>query len=281
MNYPYKLIVSNNKIHREFEIREDAERVALGTNSNCEFRLDADDFFSDVRKLRYNKISHGDHFQVRYTENSAIAFEVSFAIDFEVQIPTYNARAVIANKGTVVIRSGKKADLILTSEFCSGASVTLARSGSSYTLTEQESRFGVNVNGSKITQSVDLTDYDFFSISDTFFFIKEGNLYFDNSKVKSGAVPVIDLDTSTFDYPVFIRNTRRKVEPDRTPIKILDPSNKPSKPETNIVTSLLPMILMMVLIVVLRGFMSSSSNSMYLIFSVCTMGLGVVTSVMN
>lgn len=307
MGHPYKIIVSSNSVHREFEIREDVERVSLGTNSSCEFRLNADDFFSpieiafifkddqwyvlceedlylnfdDVRKLRHNKINHGDHFQVRYSENGAVVFDIYFSINFEVQIPEYNRKIDIPNGAEVKLGSAQfSPEVELKSEYCRDTLAVIRNDGNGCILEERKSSYGINVNGSRIDKPVSLKDHDFFSISDIFFYYKEGSLYVDDSRVFARGLPTEMLEQSTFKYPVFVRNTRRKAEPDNTPIKILDPSKKPTKPELNLLTSLLPMVLMLVMVVVVRGFLSSSGGS-FIIFSACSMGLGIVTSIIS
>ena len=63
-------------------------------------------------------------------------------------------------------------------------------------------------------------------------------------------------------------------------IEILDPSTKPEKPKINYITSLLPALLMFAPVVVLRGIMSTSGGT-FVIFSICSMGLGVFTSIMQ
>lgn len=81
-------------------------------------------------------------------------------------------------------------------------------------------------------------------------------------------------------YPLFIRNTRIKSSINTKPIRILEPESIPQKPELNIVLTLMPTLIMFALVVVLRGFMSSSQGS-FVLFSICSMGLGVITSVAN
>lgn len=306
MGHPYKVIVSSNSIHREFEIREDVERVSLGTNSSCEFRLNAEDFFTDieiafvlkdgqwyvlcdehlylnfddVRKLRHNRIEHGDRFQVRYSDNGAAVFDISFAINFEVQIPSYNKKIDIPASEVRIGSPALSNEIELHSDYCSDTLVVIRNEHGRYVLTEEKSSYGINVNGTRITKPTVIRDHDFFSISDVFFYFNDGSLYTDDSKVVVRGLPHELLEKSSFKYPVFVRNTRRKIEPDLTPIKILDPSNKPTRPEFNILTSLIPMILMLVMIVVVRGFMSSTGGS-FIIFSVFSMGIGIVTSIIS
>jgi len=61
---------------------------------------------------------------------------------------------------------------------------------------------------------------------------------------------------------------------------VLDPATIPVKPELNIVTSLMPAIAMFALVVVLRGVMSTTGGA-FVLFSICSMGLGVVTSIIS
>ena len=72
-----------------------------------------------------------------------------------------------------------------------------------------------------------------------------------------------------FDYPKFVRNTRLGAKISEEEIGILDPSNKPEKPELNIVTSLIPAIVMFALCVVLRGFMNKTGGT-FVLFSICS-----------
>lgn len=48
MDFQYKLIVSNQVFYKEFEIPVELERVKLGSTSNCEFRLNPENFFEDI-----------------------------------------------------------------------------------------------------------------------------------------------------------------------------------------------------------------------------------------
>ena len=85
---------------------------------------------------------------------------------------------------------------------------------------------------------------------------------------------------ATTEYPKFVRNTRIKIKNDETAIKILDPAAVPAKPDLNIITSLMPAIAMFALVVVLRGVLSTTGGT-FVLFSICSMGLGVVTSVIS
>ena len=304
---PYKITISNQNLYREFEINKNTERVCLGTTSSCEFRLNKDDFFcqiellfeiyenewrvicndevylsvGDARKIGFAKLKHGDSFSVKYAASGSDVFEMKFEVDFEAQIPQFDCFVELSNKNRITIGDEGKNDLILKGAYCSNTSIALVRCKHGFRIEETKSTYGVNVNGIKVSPNEVVGECDFLSVSDVFLYCKEDKLYFDGNKVSSSCLQIRECEVSSvFDYPVFVRNTRRKIKVDTTPIKILDPSKKPSKPEINLLTSLFPAIIMFILVIVLRGIMSSNMGT-YVIFSICSMGIGVFTSIVN
>lgn len=307
MAVPYKIIVTNQNLYKEFELTKDINRVCLGTTSACEFRLDKEEFFEsielnfelredkwnvicndevylsvgDARKLRFSKLMHGDCFEIRYASTGSAAFSLEFSIDFEAEIPKYNRFIDISDKASICIGTDSKADVILTGEYCNRTILLLEKNKNGFFVWEKESPYGIRINGKRIQDKTLLSDYDFLSVSDAFFYLKNGQLFFDKDKAYSEVCNVRESEAdSAFTYPVFIRNTRRKIKVDNSPIKVLDPSAKPTKPEMNLVTSLMPAIVMFALVVVLRGIMSTTMGT-YIIFSICSMGLGVFTTVVS
>lgn len=308
MNCPYRIRINSKKIYREFEIAENTKSISLGTTAECEFRLNQKDFLrtivltftcendewsircndeiflfnasngKSVAKLGFSKIKHGDRFIVRYANGNDV-FELEFTMDFEAQIPDFFSKVDISAMSELKIGADSNCDLVLNSEYCANALLTIRKSKGKYYISEQSSLYGSYLNGSRLVEEKELKDYDFISISDAFFFFKEGVLYFDSAKTNSYKLTVMDsIPKSIFSYPQFIRNTRRKIKPDVKLIKILDPSTKPTKPEVHLVTSLLPAIIMFALVVVLRGIMATTMGT-YIIFSICSMGLGLFTTV--
>ena len=284
MRCPYKITINNTNLYREFEIGEDVDRVSLGTNPGCEFRLNADDFFEpieltfirdedhwklnsndeiyiskgDVRKLSYCKISHGDSLIIRYASNGGNIFELGFSIDFEAQIPKFNQYMDISTYKRLSIGTDLNLDVTIESQYFDNILIYLEREGRNFTVIEKISPFGVQLNGKKIDGRVLLKDHDFISVADVFFYYKDERIYFDSKKASvNNKEVIVNEEESVFDYPIFIRNARKKFKIDDKPINILDPSSKPTKPEMNIVTSLLPAVIMLILVIVLRGIMST------------------------
>lgn len=308
MNYQYKIIVSNRIIYREFEVPVDMNSVRLGTTSVCEFRLDASDFFQDImleferrsdhweinasegiyisrgdmRKLMTTEINHGDLFSIHYANTDDEVFVIRFQIDFEAKVPHYNWKISLKDKTQWVISDNSEADIVISSSFSKNNKLVLALQKNRWMISPVTAQFGVYVNGMTITSPQELRDYDFFSVSEFFFYYKKGELYFDRTHINVQTGKAIELSPkkNDFDYPMFIRNTRLKEQLPEDPITLLDPPQAPSKPEQNIVMTLMPAIVMLALTVLIRGVMSTSGSS-YILFSICSMGMGIVTSIVG
>ena len=95
MEYGFILKISNKKLYKEIQLPFLSEHYRVGMTSECDVRLDRDDFFEnfeldfkcnqdkwkvscsdnvyldtgDVRKLITCELKHGDSFLVRYQEH--------------------------------------------------------------------------------------------------------------------------------------------------------------------------------------------------------------------
>lgn len=304
MEYQYKVIISNRTIYKEFEIQPDMDKVKLGTGSSCEFRLNPENFFSeleiefrkegkkwvlecsdeiyiskgDMRKLLSTDIAHGDVLSIRYASTGNEVFELRFLIDFEAKIPFYNWYVELGN--TMDIATDATADLILKSRFSNNSKIRLTASGNTYLLEEIVSEYGVYLNGRKMQQKTALKDCDFFSVAEFHFYYRDRKIYFDreNLEVANGAIKELSVQSNTLKYPLFNRNTRIQKRIATDTIEIIDAPEIPKKPEQNIVMTLLPSLVMFGLVIVVRGFMSTSTGS-YVIMSICTMALGIMTTI--
>ena len=300
----YRITVSYRDCRRDFEIPQAADTVRLGTTASCVFRLNEDDFFDSVELLfrRFEgqwqvlcgsglylydgdgtrreiiRLKHGDILDVRYSSTGADAFRLEFAMDFESRLPVYNSSSGLAGREQVRISSRADADLILTSDLCRNSAVLLRRQEDHFILEEQESPYGVYLNGTRIIRTCALEENDFFSVSDAVFYYRNGELYFDGSKVSPGKSRIREIEkTGPFRYPVFVRNTRRKICPDRRDIEILDPPPLPPEPENSAVLTLLPAVSMFMLTVVLRGMLNPAAGT-YALFAVCSAGIGAAVT---
>ncbi len=306
MNYQYKVIVSNKNIYREFLITSDMDSVKLGTAHGCEFRLNQSDYFDvielefqkreetwellcgntvylsrgDMRKLLYTDLAHGDDILVHYAGTGEFVFEVRFMIDFEAVVPHFNWKVSLNHEKEYLIGTDNTCDIVICSTYSQDSRIELERRTNGWYLIEKKSSIGVYHNGRRILTQEKLSDYDFFSIEEfTFFYLNE-EIYFDKKGIESSKnAKEVETQTSGFAYPLFNRSTRLKCHISEESIDILVPPAVPNKSEENLVMTLLPALIMLVLTVVVRGFMANTSNSSFIIFSVCSMSLGIFTSI--
>lgn len=306
MDYQYKVIVSNRHVYKEFEIPADMERVRLGTTSSCEFRLSPDAFFDsiemdfekknsqweiassdtayisrgDMRKLLSTELKHGDILSVRYTASGNEAFEIRFMIDFEAKVPDYNWFVDITGVNAIEISTDVSAEISLRSQFLKNGKIRVAREGNIYFIEQITTDFGIYKNGQPFAGREPLSDYDFFSMAEFSFYFKGSKIYFDrqNIEVKNLPMGTINCVDNNLQYPLYNRSTRVRRKFSDEKIEILDAPEIPKKPENNIVLSLLPAVSMLVLTIVFRGIMSTSTGT-YVLMSVCSMSIGILTSI--
>ena len=306
MDFQYKLIVSNQVFYKEFEIPVELERVKLGSTSNCEFRLNPENFFEDieitfekkenwnilccdnlyisrgdVRKLLFSELIHDDVISICYANSEEVAFEIRFLIDFGADGTDYSLKIDLSQISELNIGDKSSANIELSTEYGKDTFVSIVHTNNGIELLEKNSKYGTYLNGKRINKKALLRDFDFISVADFSAYYKDKQLYFSKKNIRLNEIGQMVEQVDISDaYPMFVRNTRIKVKCDEKSIKILDPPSIPTKPELNIATSLLPTIAMFALVVVLRGILSSTGGT-FVLFSICSMGLGVITSIIS
>lgn len=297
----YKIVVSNRNIYREFDLPCEANEIKLGTETDCECRLHKDLFFEkvqlnfiqingkwsvvcgdnlyldigDVRKLLTKQLVHGDTFSVKYQNSNNEVFSVEFIINFDNGQRKYERAIDISPAQTIRIGTDGTNHIVIKSAFVQNDSVQLQKSGNGYFLQVYSSAFGVYRNGAKESGNCVIENGDFFSISDFFFYYKDGMLW---TEIREGII-VNGLNVTDYpnpnDYPKFSRNTRLKSVLNDEKIEILDPPAKPEKPKNNIIMTLLPSLGMIMTSVL----MASKGGTGSIAFSLITAGMAIVTSV--
>lgn len=305
MDYQYKLVVTSKKLYREFDKLPNHERFYLGTTTSCEFRLNPEYFYDDieiciertediwtlicndtvyfsngsVQKYKIVEMKHGDTYKVRYEVSEVDAFEIELMIDFQTQLPDYNYYCNLEGVQEFTIGNYSDCEIVLNSMFNGNNRIRFSRKNKGFFVDALQSRHGVFVNGKRIEGSKFITDFDFISIDDCSFYYRQNYLYFDQKYIRYSTYEKKQIyQDSVFKYPVFVRNARRKIVLNEETISILDPAQKPSEPENNLLITLLPGLAMIIMIIVVRGFMSGS-NGGFIIFSVFSMGIGLITSI--
>ena len=301
MESRYKIIVSNKNIYKEIELPTDAKEIKLGTGVDCDVRLHKSLFFDrielvfskgdsgwtvmcsdnlyltvgDVRKLLTKSLSHGDTLTVKYQDSDIEAFSFNFLIDFDNGKTKYERAIDLSGVNTFIIGSDNNTNIKINSQYVNGDVIEVANQADKLILTIRHSNYGLYLNGNRVAGKVEVKNGDFFSISDFFFYFKNGKLW---TEIRA------DLTTSlTYHdhsrggtYPKFNRNSRIRIVPNDEAIEILDPPEKMTKPKTNLLTRLLPSMGMLVA----SGIMAIFGGAM-IIFGIISGVMSIVTAVIT
>lgn len=307
MQYGYLIKISNKNIYREMQLPVDAEVMKIGMGIDCDVRFYKESFFEDfeltlrksnnewqiscsdnvyidagdVRKLVTKKLSHGSSFSIKYQNSENELFKIDFLFDFDNETKDYGRVIDVAASDSFSIGSHANCNIILKSEYVNNDLIELKKTSEGTLVANIKAiTCGLYHNGSFAENGEIIKNGDFFSIANFSFYYKNNCLY-TSRIVTVNTLNYYDVSDSHPNYPKFNRNTRLKTSLDTEAIQILDPPNEANKPKGNILLQLMPALAMIALTVVVRGFMGNSTNSSFLIFSVCSMGMGVVTSVIS
>lgn len=307
MENRYKITLSNHNLYKEIELTPEMNQIKVGTGVECDVRLSKDLFFGqiellfvkngtdwsihcsdnlylsvdDVRKLMTKNLTHGDTLEVKYQDSDNFVFALDFLIDFDGEKRKYERIIDISSATSLTIGTATNCNISINGSYVKSDAVVINKNNNSLTLNIQNSTYGVYVNGKKAKSGEKLGEGDFLSISDYFFYFKNGKVWTQiRSDMTVNGLNYIDKPLQA-SYPKFNRNTRIKTILNEDKIEILDPPKKPTKPAGNVILQLLPALVMIVLTIVVRGFMSDSGNASFILFSVCSMSIGVFTTIFS
>ena len=257
MDNRYKVIISNKNLYKEIELTADMEELKVGTGIDCGVRLYKDLFFGrieltfirrngkwsvlcsdnlylswgDVRKLMTAELAHGDSLEVKYQDSDNLVFRMEFLIDFESGRRKYERIIDLGAAQSVRIGSGNGCNIILRSQYTVNESLLLYRQNDSLMLQTERTLYGVYHNGKKAEMREEIRSGDFFSVSDYFFYYKNGKIW---TEIR-GDMGISGLSFNDVpehkNYPGFSRNTRLKTAVCEDEIEILDPPENPQKPK--------------------------------------------------
>lgn len=308
MNNRYKVTISNNNLYKEIELDQDCQQLKVGTGIDCDVRLRKELFFGpvellfvrngeawsilcsdniyltagDVRKLMTKKLDHGDVLEVRYQESDIQLFSLSFALDFDYENKKYDTGIDIRGCERLSIGGGEGTTISIADAMIGNDRLTIQRVNGKLMLIDDHTSYGVYVNGSRINGKKELNNRDFFSIANYSFYYRDGKLYTelkDNMSYHGLTACKLHEQSTHFEYPNFIRNTRVEYCIPEGEIEIKQPKPKPQKSKKNLLLSLIPSLVMLALMVVMRGVLGGGGA--FVIYSVCSMGIGVVMSVVT
>ena len=308
MHSRYKLIISSKNIYKEIELAPTDNEIRVGTSIESTIRLRKELFFSpieltlkkngaewsiscsdnlyftvgDVRKFLTKQLVHGDELLVKYQDSDNDIFGLSFMNDFDYAKKDYDIEIDLMGKNQVKIGGSQDSSIQFNDIYLGKDTLILDCSGGTYTIYDKGCKYGVYVNGVKIEKSVQLHDYDFFSIVGFSFYYKKGKVYTSSAnemKINGLTSRPVEIHSAHFKYPKFNRNSRVQYVISEDNIEIQQAVQKPSKPKKNIVMSLIPSIVMFAMTIVLRGIIGGGGS--FVIYSAVSMGLGIIMSIVS
>lgn len=307
MTNRYRLIVSKKDLYKEIELNENTANVVLGTSANCDIKFRKNNFFEnieinvycnnngwnitcsdnlflsvgDVRKLITKELKHGDILYVKYQSSGADALKIEFLIDFSTKNFDYNTAIDISTMNVFTI-GGNGCNILVNNEYSKNEHVTIKRINNGLEIVDDNTAYGVYVNGTKINNRSNLKNHDFITIAGVDFYLDQNELFTCSNNVRTADgnnMRAVNVYSSHYNHPKFVRNTRVQYKIQEKDLQIQQPVAKPQKPKKNIITSLIPTIVMLVMTIVLRGIIGGGGT--FVIYSAVSMALGAVMSIVS
>lgn len=294
----YKITLSSNTVYKEIELAPDAQQVKVGTGVDCDIRLRKELFFGqiellfvkngkewsvhcsdnlyltvgDIRKLMTKNLVHGDALEIKYQESDNLVFTLDFLIDFDDGKRKYERIIDVSGCNNFSIGVASNCNIVVKSSYVKNDYIELTNQNNGFGVRVQNTTYGMYHNGRKTGNTAQIANGDFFSISDYFFYYKNGQLW---TEIRPDIVinglnfadrPIVN------NYPRFNRNTRIKSVIEKGEIEILDPPPPLEKPKGSIISTLLPSLIMVV---------AGLAMSMLSPFMLISSGIGIVTGIIG
>ena len=305
MKSRYKISISNRNVYKEIELTPEMEHLSVGTAVDADVRLRKELFFGvidlefkkmngvwsvfgsdnlyfnlgDTRKLMSLQLQHGSAFKVCYQNSDNEVFSVDFMIDFDYEKKDYNRRIDIRNVRSIKIGGAESCAIEIRDEYLGKDTITLKRVEDALTVVDEGCRYGVFVNGKRVSGEKKLYNLDFISIVGYSFYYKEEKLYTttkENLRVHGLEEMILHGQETVFPYPKFNRNTRVQYEIPQEELEIQQPVGKPVLQKKSIILTLIPTVVMLAMTIILRGIIGGGGT--FVIYSAVSMGMGVIVS---
>lgn len=312
MNNRYKLVLSNKTVYEEVDVSPEAERIKIGTNVDCDYRLRKEAFFGKFEFELYKKngawsvrcsdelyittgdvikrtnlgLDHGSEFTIKYSETDTEILKGYFIIDFEYEKKDYSKLVDISSVAKVTIGATPDCDIYLPDSNLGRDKAELRSEGGKMAVIDCNTQYGVYLNGRRIRRKAHVADGDFISIQDVSMYYKNGKLYTDKNiamELRGLTARVFTEQTSHFEYPDFNRNTRIQHVIPEEEIEIKQPPQKPQQNKRSLWLTILPPLAMLVLLIVVRGFLSTGTGGgmTFILYSAGSMGIGLIVSILT
>lgn len=304
----YKLIIYANKLYKEFILKEDTQKLTIGTRRDCQIWLDREMFrreFSVTVQLsddayilscgeetylsceehereQVHPLTPGDRLALKESGTGAVMLYLDYSIDFgEIES---DFRRCIHTGGVEQFTIGGAGEYGISVEEgpFGGDYLILTREGSGYRMDLSRMRFGVEVNGILVKeQEYYIEKNQFLGVYGTVFLLNGTDIYTtDAEHVRTSFASDILYDqVNQLKYPEFIRSARLKYIQPTDPIEVLMPDTAPTKPKENLLMTVLPSFIMMIVMIMLRSMMTS--RKIYALYFGVMMGMSIIITIIN
>ena len=303
----YRAIIYSKGIYQEIEMKPRQGTVRIGTTKECDIRLNTNLFFEkimlafvyeegkwkaecagnlyfadgSVLKRQTLELDNGMKFSLCYIESGADVFQIEILYNYE-QLAKYDARFAFPQSGILAIGGNGACDVEIRDEIVADNYIVLKRQGEVYRVDSSNSGLGVYLNGTRYMGSVEAHNYDFIMLGGYGFFLKGDYVYTQHSMSvfgRSVQLQSFQEEKYAYTYPHLNRSTRIQYVVPEEQIELLGPEEPAEDKKKSLLMLLIPALVSLALTVVLRGFMGGGGT--FVIYSVCTMTMGTVMSVIN
>lgn len=284
--------------------------VSLGTDKSCDVRLYPRQFLQEIMIVFYEregvwhlscqkgvyiiqdsifkeyqkKIKHGDLFIVKYLDSGQFVFQVEVWDENTASHIPYNYRASLGQEKVIHIGGMKECHIKLNDPVLKNDKITLIKVQQDYLLMGDHIHFGLFFNGRILKEKIELREMDFFFLASYSFCYHNHCLYIAShhpiSATNSVVIEKIQQE-SFLMYPNFLQSPRMQDDIVQEPILLLPPSPCPEKPKQPILVKIIPVLVMSMMSLLLKRFFVSSGTLSFLLFSLSSMMLGILTPILH
>ena len=304
----YKVVISSGKFYKEIILDQKVKRFEVGSSEESDLRIntknefcvvleyiddnwtincDGDVYFlySGVTKLISKQLNHGDDLLFKTEKEGKELFSLSFILNFVFSNKKYDYSIDLRNVDHITIGRDSRFAIYLKDELLGADYIEIFHDQGKYTIKDNNTKYGVLVNGRFVNKQKDLHEYDFIFILEYAFYFYDGRLYTDLSDQNSIIINNLNVErildqNSTLEYPKFNRNTRVKTILSTESIEILDPDNVREEPKKNILLTLLPTVGTLAVSMFMRAMLFNRGKQI-LLLGIGMVGMGIITSVIS
>lgn len=310
-NERYILTLISEKIFKEVDIFPDIEMLKIGTTPDCDVKIKFEQLginfsfviyktekefvirCSDWLTMSTNgseetieiKLEQGIIISVADITSKSIVMNLAFSYDYTANAVNFNRIIDISSSQKFIIGSASNSSIKLKSSYFKNENLIISNKGDKIFVDAGYAPRSAFINGVRLTGICELKEMDFIGVAGYSFYYKNKRIYacIKDGNIETGfPVSVLHHERGGLEYPYFSRSPRMKYVFDTSDIEILNPPEKPSKPQTNLVLQLAPALLMMGVVALTRsGLLSgiSINSNGYLIFSLASMFVGILTTI--